>query len=191
MLSLSRLLDARPVDGLWTDVDECSSYCELIGCFQPQRTSQQRVYARLANDWLKFTNEQACGQLSVHLFICSLSTWFVRSLLFSRQCEPGFIANRFYWDVTCIIIYKPLELNVLRDYDGQTCILRWYLNRFLRGRRVYKELKEKSVVPLLSWQKEQETHIHCDSWVWPHTLVSTHQISQDKYYLTCSWLRVQ
>ena len=43
MRLLSRSLDAQPIDRLWTDVDECSSYCELIGYIQLQRTSQPRV----------------------------------------------------------------------------------------------------------------------------------------------------
>ena len=48
MRSLSRSLDARPVDRLWTDVDECSLYCELVGCIQPQHTSQPRVMQGLS-----------------------------------------------------------------------------------------------------------------------------------------------
>ena len=43
MNSLSRSLDAQPVDHLLTNIDERSSYSNLIGCFPPKITNKRNI----------------------------------------------------------------------------------------------------------------------------------------------------
>ena len=49
--------------------DECSSYCDLIGCIQQQRTSKLHVMQRLVNDWLKFANDRVASYLVISSFV--------------------------------------------------------------------------------------------------------------------------
>ena len=51
--------------------DECSSYCDLIGCIQLQRTSASTWYGK-ACQWLaKACEQRSLWLLAVHSFICS------------------------------------------------------------------------------------------------------------------------
>ena len=65
MRSLSRSLDTRPVDRLWTDVGGRSSYCDLIGCIQ-RSALVNRVLCK-ACQWLAKVYERT----SVWPAICS------------------------------------------------------------------------------------------------------------------------